>query len=75
MSAYDFTAASDFLQYEAGVTPEDLYCEIVEAMAVVSKLESKRNRKAALSVWGTLLTCADFIERITPKEERRAVCG
>lgn len=56
--SYDFTAASDFLTDEAGITPEELYGEIVE---------NKRNRKAAHSIWDTLLTCADFIERITPK--------
>ena len=64
---YDFTAASDFLRYEAGMTPEELYEEIVGAMATVSALENKRNRKAACSIWDTLLTCADFIERITPE--------
>lgn len=65
--SYDFTAASDFLQHEAGITPEELYEEIVGAMATVSALKNKRNRKAAHSIWGTLLTCADFIEKITPK--------
>lgn len=65
--SYDFTAASDFLTDEAGITPQELYEEIVGAMATVSKLENKRNRKAACSIWDTLLTCADFIERITPK--------
>lgn len=64
--SYDFTAASNFLD-EIEATPEELYCEIVEAMAAVSALENKRNRKAAHSIWDTLLTCADFIERITPK--------
>lgn len=65
--SYDFSAASDFLQYEANTTPEELYEEIADAMATVSALENKRNRKAAHSIWDTLLTCADFIERITPK--------
>lgn len=65
--SYDFTAASDFLQNEIEATPEELYEEIVDAMATVSALENKRNRKAAHSIWDTLLTCADFIERITPK--------
>lgn len=67
MNTYDFTAASNFLTDEAGITPEELYEEIVGAMATVSALENKRNRKAACSIWDTLLTCADFIERITPK--------
>lgn len=66
--SYDFTAASEFLTDEAGITPEELYEEIVGAMATVSALENKRNRKATCSIWDTLLTCADFIERITPKE-------
>lgn len=65
--SYDFTEASDFLN-EIETSPEELYAEIVDAMATVSALETKRNRKAALSIWDTLLTCADFIERITPKE-------
>lgn len=71
--SYDFSEASAFLAEEAGITPDELYCEIVEAMATVAALENKRNRKAAHSIWDTLLTCADFVERITPKEERRAV--
>lgn len=65
--SYDFTGASDFLN-EIETSPEELYAEIVDAMATVSALETKRNRKLADSVWHTLLTCADFIERITPKE-------
>ena len=73
MSTYDFTAASEFLTDEAGITPEELYEEIVGAMAIVSALENKRNRKAAYSIWDTLLTCADFIERITPKEAKQAI--
>lgn len=71
--SYDFTAASDFLRNEAQTTPEELYEEIVGAMATVSALENKRNRKAAHSIWDTLLTCADFIERITPKEVRQSI--
>lgn len=64
--SYDFTAAADFLE-EIESTPEQLYEEIVSAMSTVSALENKRNRKAACSIWDTLLTCADFIERITPR--------
>lgn len=71
--SYDFTEASDFLQNEACITPEELYEEIVGAMATVSRLENKRNRKAAHSIWDTLLTCADFIKCITPKEGGHAI--
>lgn len=71
--SYDFTAASEFLTDEAGITPEELYEEIVAAMSTVAALETKRNRKAAHSIWDTLLTCADFVERITPKEVRQPI--
>lgn len=67
--SYDFTGASKFLSDEACITPEELYEEIVGAMATVSALENKRNRKAVHSIWGTLLTCADFIERIIDKRD------
>lgn len=70
--SYDFTGASDFLN-EIETSPEELYAEIVDAMATVSALETKRNRKAAHSIWDTLLTCADFIERITPATAKQAV--
>lgn len=66
-TAYNFSEASAFLAEEAGITPEELYEKIVGAMATVSTLENKHNRKVAHSIWDTLLTCADFIERITPK--------
>lgn len=71
--SYDFTEAEDFLRHEAETTPEELLEELRGAMASVGALETKRNRKAARAIWGTLLTCSDFMERITPKEERRAV--
>lgn len=67
MMRYDFREASAFLVEEAGITPEELYEKIVGAMATVSALENKCNRKAAHSIWDTLLTCADFMERITTK--------
>lgn len=66
--SYDFTAASEFLQYEAETTPEQLGEEIWAAWCSISDIETKRNRKAVEAIKGTLLTCADFIERITPKE-------
>lgn len=62
--SYDFSAASEFLTDEAGITPEELYEEIVGAMATVSKLENKHNQKAAHSIWDTLLTCADMVQRM-----------
>lgn len=73
MSTYDFTAASDFLRYEADTTPEQLSKEVWAAWRNVSDIETRRNRKVAEAIRDTLLTCADFLERITPKEERRAV--
>lgn len=66
MSAMPSTLAAgkNFLTEEAGINPEGFYCEIVEAMAAVSKLENKRNQKAAHSIWDTLLTCADMVQRM-----------
>lgn len=52
---YDFENAIDFLENEAGLTPQDLRYEIEDAM---SDLEPKT------SLWHTLLTAADFLERI-----------
>lgn len=72
-TAYNFSEASAFLAEEAGITPEELYDEIVGAMSMVSTLENKRNRKAAHSIWDTLLTCADFVERIAPVSVERAI--
>lgn len=71
--SYDFTAASDFLQYEAGMTPEEFLGEIEEAMHQVALLRNKRNGKVAHEIYTALLTCADFIERITPKEVKQAI--
>ena len=72
-TAYNFSEASAFLAEEAGITPEELYDEIVGAMSMVSTLETKRNRTAAHSIWDTLLTCADFVERIAPVSVERAI--
>lgn len=70
--SYDFTAASDFLD-EIKATPEEFLGEIEEAMHQVTLLRNKRNMRVVHEIYSALLTCADFIERIMPKEERRAV--
>lgn len=54
MSRYDFTEAMDFLD-EAEIAPEKLRDEIEDAM---SELDP------ATPLWHTLLTVADFLERI-----------
>ncbi len=68
MADYDFTAASDFLQNEIGATPEQLREEIWAAWCNISDIENKRNRKVVEAIKETLLTCADFVKCITPKE-------
>ena len=68
MSRYDFTATSDFLELEAGITPNQLYDEIQDAMSDIDSLRNKRNEKKVSAIWHTLLTCADFLECITEKE-------
>lgn len=55
---YDFTDASDFLCYEVQTTPEELYEEICRAMRKLSPRGV---------TYHTLLTLADFFERVTPK--------
>lgn len=72
--SYDFTAASEFLQYEAETTPEQLLEEVRGAMCMVQDIEYNHGEsKSSQDIYGVLLTCADLIERITLKEERRAV--
>lgn len=66
MSRYDFTDASDFL-VEAGITPEELYDEIQDAMSDIDSLRNKRNGKKISTIWHTLLTCADLLDTITLK--------
>lgn len=58
MTRYDFSAASDFLT-AAGITPEELYDEIQDAM---SEVDPKT------PLWHTLLTITDFLETITEYE-------
>lgn len=59
MSRYDFTDASDFLEFTAHVTPEELFIEVQDAMCEVSP---------KTPLWHTLLTIADFLETITENE-------
>ena len=66
MTRYDFTDAADFLA-EAGITPEELYDEIQDAMSDIHSLRNKRNKKKISAIWHTLLTCADFLETIEVK--------
>lgn len=74
MSAYDFTAASEFLQHEAETTPEQLLEEVRGAMCMVQDIEYDHGEsESSQDIYGVLLTCADFIERITPKEAKQAI--
>ncbi|MBD5302379.1 MAG: hypothetical protein HDS16_05210 [Bacteroides sp.] len=63
MNRYDFSAASDFLA-EAQLTPEELYEEIQTALSDIHSLRNKSNKNKVLKIWHTLLTVADFLERI-----------
>lgn len=65
---YDFTEADNFLRYEAQTTPEQMNEDIWAAWCNISDLETKRNRKVVEAIKDTLLTCADFFERIAGKE-------
>ncbi len=62
MTRYDFTDASDFL-VAVGITPEELYSEVVDSMGEVDP---------KTPLWHTLLTLADFIECIVPAPPSRS---
>ena len=65
--SYDFTAASDFLQNEIEATPEQFLEEIRGAICKVQDIEYDHGEsEASQDIFSVLLTCADFIERITP---------
>ncbi len=67
--SYDFTAASDFLQNEIEATPEQLLEEIRGAIGRVQDIEYDHGEsEASQDIFSVLLTCADFVEHITPKE-------
>lgn len=58
MSRYDFSEATHFLNYELDVTPGELREEIEDAMCEL---------EPGSALWHTLLTVADFLERIKEK--------
>lgn len=60
MTRYDFSRASDFLELEARITPEELLDEIEDAMGEIDP---------STPLWHTLLTIADFFEVVTPIEK------
>lgn len=64
MSAYDFTAASDFLD-GIGATPREIKDEIDRITDEIrrSRVFTMQNTR----ILGLLSVFADFIERITPK--------
>lgn len=69
MADYDFTAASEFLQNEIKATPEQFLEEIRGAIGRVQDIEYDHGEsEASQDIFSVLLTCADFVERITPKE-------
>lgn len=70
MSSYDFTAASEFLD-GIGATPQEIKDEIDRVTDDIkrSRIFTMQNTR----ILGLLSVFADFIERITPKEERRTV--
>lgn len=55
MAAHDLTAALNFLRYEVETTPQQLLAEVEAAMDCTDP---------GGTLWHTLLTVADFLERI-----------
>lgn len=62
---YDFKEAAYFLN--DCVPLSDLYEDVLDAMQLLSEPKQHLTRKKRAEIWHTLLTCADFLETITPK--------
>lgn len=67
--SYDLTAAADFLQYEAGMSAQELFDEIEEAIGLLATL--KGERKSISGIFKTLDLCADIAYRLIPEEAQR----
>lgn len=69
--SYDFIAASEFFD-KLGATPQEVKDElnlVMNEMGLGRRFLTIQQTR----ILGLLSVFADFIERITPKEERRAV--
>ena len=63
---YDFRETQDFLQE---VPAEELHSEVCGAMIMLDRITGKRNKKVADEVFDVLVTCADLLASITPKQK------
>lgn len=63
---YDFKDAQSFLQE---VPAEELHSEVYGAMLLLDRITGKRNKKVADEVFDVLVTCADLLASITPKQK------
>ena len=65
--SYDLTAAADFLQYEAGIPPRELYDEVC-----MERAKSRETRDECFwNVFHTLHLFADLAEHLIPEEAQR----
>lgn len=66
--SYDFTAASDITE---------LYKKVATAISDIVSFECRKSvpikEEAQWRIYHALVDCADFIERITPKETKQAI--
>ena len=73
--SYDLTAAADFLQYEAGIPPRELYNEVCGAIRDLSRMERAKSRETRYecfwNVFHTLHLFADLAEHLIPEEAQR----
>lgn len=67
--SYDLTAAADFLQYEAGMSAQELFDEIEEAIGLLATLKGKR--KSISGIFKTLDLCSNLAEHLIPEEAQR----
>ena len=65
MTRYDFKEATYFLN--ECVSLDSLYNDVCVAMDMLNGNRLSKKKKS--EVWDILLTCADFLETIAPKEK------
>lgn len=67
--SYDFSDAADFLENEVCKTPEQFYKEVCIALNDLGRMEraksSETRDECFWNIYHTLLTCADFFEKVT----------
>ncbi|MDE7427557.1 MAG: hypothetical protein K2M79_07140 [Muribaculaceae bacterium] len=67
MTRYDFKEATCFLN--ECVPLSDMYEDVLMAMHLLSAPKRYLTKKKRAEIWLTLMTCADFLDTINPKQK------